>query len=307
MFRKLYKKIKVDLYYFKRLLQEGHGKHFFSYCKNKYFGNFLAARFPRYEGEIDEDFEVHVLCQKSMLWPLMICLRSFLYHSDLCPRIVVHVDDFDDRSIALLESKFNNVRVLRWDEATAAINRRTDISDAIKKIRFGKNILATKLTDFYLLSKARLVMALGSDVIFFSKPHEIIEFVQGRTALDAVGSYDGNDMPIPIDTEYKRRLRINEQGLNHLNSDLILFDKTKIPHQWFTEYFEHLLNPEDYFVDSAGFSCLYARLTWEFLDRWRYRIKGGIEGDTVMKHFTGPRRWQLYSWGIDVARKNMGL
>lgn len=307
MFRPSFKKIKSELYYFFRLLKDEHGKYLFSYCKNRYFGGFLASRFPRYEGHIDEDVELHILCQRSMRWPLIVCLRSFIYHSGLVPRIIVHVDDFDERSIRLLEHAFNNVRVLRWDDATAAINSRTDISDAIKKIRFGPNILATKLTDFYLLAQARWVIVLGSDVLLYRRPSEIIDLIRGFTDLDATGSYDIHDMPIPIDSEYKQALRINEQDLNHLNSDLLVFDRTKIPHQWFTEYFEHLLDPKNYFVDSAGFSCLYARLQWKFLNHERYRIKGGIDAGTVAKHFTGPRRWQLYAWGIDRARSEMQL
>jgi hypothetical protein len=305
MFRKLFKKIKVELYLIKRLLDSGEGKYFFNYCKNRYFGEFLADRFSRYRGQVNEDFELHVLCQKSMLWPLMVCLRSFLYHSGLCPRVIVHVDDFDEYSINLLESKFNNVRVIRWTEATESINKRTDINDKIKNIRFGPNILATKLTDDYLLSKSKYVMVIGSDVLFYSQPAEIMEFVRGQNGYDALGSYDPHDMPILVDQDFKNKLRINEQGLNHLNSDLIIFDKTKIPHEWFTEYFEHILDPKNYFVDSAGFSVLYARLKWKFLEHDRYRIKGEVDLNTVAKHFTGPRRWQLYSWGIDLARKNM--
>src|SRR3989344_5411134 len=200
MFKKLFKKIKTETYLIKRLFGSGEGKHFFSYCRNRYFGNYLVARFPRYEdGPIDENFEVHVLCQKSMLWPLMVCLRSFLYHSGLCPRVIVHVDDFDERSIALLESKFNNVRVLRWDEATKAINQRTDISDKIKNIRFGPNVLATKLTDDYLLSKSKYVMVIGSDVLFYSKQQEIVEFVQDQTDCDALASYDPHVCPFKVD------------------------------------------------------------------------------------------------------------
>ncbi|OGN33167.1 MAG: hypothetical protein A3I39_03005 [Candidatus Yanofskybacteria bacterium RIFCSPLOWO2_02_FULL_47_9b] len=308
MLKRLFKKIKTDVYLVKRLFESGEGKYFFSYCKNRYFGSFLAARFPKYEGgHIDEDFEVHVLCQRAMLWPLVVCLRSFLHHSGLCPRIIVHIDDFDEGSIALLENKFSNVRVFRWDEATKAIDKIPDISDKIKKIRFGPNILATKLTDDYLLSKSKYVMVIGSDVLFYSKPSEIIDFVGGRSGYDAIGSYDLHDMPILIDEEFKKRLKINEQGLNHLNSDLIIFDKTKMLHHWFTEYFDHILDPENYFVDSAGFSVLYARLKWKFLEHDRYRIKGDVDHATVAKHFTGPRRWQLYSWGIDLARKNMSL
>src|SRR3989344_3134754 len=307
MLKRLFKKIKTEAYSVKRLFGSGEGRHFFSYCKNRYFGRLLTTRFPKYEGKIDEDFEVHVLCQKAMLWPLMVCLRSFLHHSGLCPKIIVHVDDFDERSIALLESKFSNVRVLPWSEATAAINQRTDINDKIKKIRFGPNVLATKLTDDYLLSKSKYVMVIGSDVLFYSKPQEIIEFIKGQIDSDALGSYDPHDMPILIDEGFKNRLKINEQGLNHLNSDLIIFDKTKFPLEWFQEYFEHILEPEDYFVDSAGFSVLYARLKWKFLTHKRYRIKGDVDGDTAAKHFTGPRRWQLYSWRIDLARKNMSL
>ena len=305
MLKKLFKKLKVDFYYFRKLLKEERGKHFFSYCKNKYFGSFLINKFPRFEGKVDENFEVHILCQKSMLWPLIVCIRSFLFHSGLTPRVVVHVDDFNDKSSALLKSKFSNVTILKWDEATALINQRTDISDKIKKYRFGKNILIVKLIDGFLLSKARRVMILGSDVLFYSNPREIVEFIRGQTGCDGLASYDETDCPINIERDYLSRLRFYEQELNHFNSDLIVFDKTKIRLEWFVEFFEHIPDPDDYWLDLIGFAALFAQINWKFLPYERYRLKGGIDEQIVSKHFTGPRRHQLYAWGIDPALKRM--
>jgi len=35
----------------------------------------------------------------------------------------------------------------------------------------------------------------------------------------------------------------------------------------------------------------------------KYIIKGGIKENTVIKHFTSPRRHEMYAYGIDKARE----
>src|SRR6185369_4250467 len=141
-------KLQVEAFYLRKMLiRKVSPKEFFNYYKNKFFGTWLVKRLPKWSCEhIDHEFEIHILTQKSMLWPMAVLIRSFLYHSGLCPLVIIHVEpEFDAKTTKLLESKFDNVKVFHWDEATDAINKLTDIPDKIKAYRYGKNILSVKL------------------------------------------------------------------------------------------------------------------------------------------------------------------
>jgi len=38
----------------------------------------------------------------------------------------------------------------------------------------------------------------------------------------------------------------------------------------------------------------------------RYQVKYRVNDQTVMKHFTSPRRYEMFAYGIDKARENIG-
>ncbi|MBX4189735.1 hypothetical protein KW791_00335 [Candidatus Parcubacteria bacterium] len=308
MIKKIYQKLKIEFFYFKKMIRRGVSlKEFSNYYKNKFFGDFLFRKMKSWTCEkIDQNFELHILAQRSMLWPMAVSVRSFLYHSGLSPRVIIHVErDFDQKTVKLLKSKFNNIEVLPIDEATAAVNRRTDIDDKIKKYRLGKNPLILKLTDLMLLAKAKNVMFLGTDVIFFSPPKEIVDFVKGESLFDAWATFDTNPPPMAIKESYAQKYDLYAKKAHHLNSDLILFRHDLVPLDQFKEYFENTLEPEGYFVDMTGFAALLTNLNFNFFPYKNYHIKGGVEPHTIIKHFTGPRRDELYSHGIDLALGRM--
>lgn len=302
------KKLKIEFFYLRKMLRRHVSpREFFNYYKNRFFGYQLFKRLPKWSSEkIDEDFELHILSTKSMLWPMAISIRSFLYHSGLSPRVVIHVEkEFDSKTIQLFESKFNNVHVIPWDNATASINKRADIPDKIKKYRLGKNPIILKLIDGVLLAKANKVMVLGTDVLFYSRPTEIIDFVNNKSEFEAWATYDTNPPPMMIEEQYAKKYDVYSKKAEHLNSDLMIFRRDMIPMDQFLEYFDNTLEPEGYFVDMTGFAVLLTNLKFSFLPYERYHIKGDIGPQTVIKHFTGPRRDELYSYGIDLALKLM--
>ncbi len=306
----MYRRLKLEFFYLRKMLRRRAGlKEFYGYYKNKFFGRYLFKRMPKFSsGPVDPEFELHILSQKSMLWPMAVGIRSFLHHSGLSPRILIHVEEeFDSATIRLLEEKFNNVTVIPWKEATARIEALPDVPEKIKKYRFGKNPIILKLIDGMLLAKAKHVMVLGTDVFFYSQPSEIVDFVRDGSAYEAWGSYDTNPPPMAIKESYAKKYDVYARRAEHLNSDLMIFRRDLIGLDQFIEYFENTLEPEGYFVDMTGFAVLLTNLKFNFFPYERYKIKGGVDETTVTKHFTGPRRDELYSYGIDLALRRMKL
>ena len=300
----MWKKIKTELFYTRKMLAQRRGPvQFFNYVKNKYFGLRMLKNMPKWDVKAVDDFEIHALSQKSMLWPLAWGLISFMYFSGLRPRIVVHGDgSIDENTARLFESKFSNVKVLRKEEADKLISKLDDVDERIKKYRNGKNKIILKFIDPFFLGKAKSIMIFDNDILFFRKPSEIIDFIKNDTSHVAMIS-KGRDYPLSISDRYAEKYDLYRWDAHKMNSGLILMRKNMFDLDKFTEYFDNTLEPEGYFIEMAGWSSLIVQNNFVFLPIDKYIIKGGIKESTVIKHFTSPRRHEMYAYGIDKARE----
>jgi len=156
-----------------------------------------------------DDFEVHVLSQKQGLWMAYWAIRSFMQTSGLCPKIVLHDDGTIDRKTALLfESKFTNIKVIMREDADRLIGEMPDVPEKIKRYRMGSNILILLFTDIFLLSNAKTVMLLDSDILFYQKPQEIIDFVNGVSKTQVLTTLSNKQCPLDVDDVYARKYRL---------------------------------------------------------------------------------------------------
>mgnify|MGYP001611517551 FL=1 len=70
------------------------------------------------------------------------------------------------------------------------------------------------------------------------------------------------------------------------------------------EYLEHSKRlPEDYFSEMGFFACVLSQLNFKFLSTEEYIIKGPLTDKVVMKHYTSPRRYEMFAYGIDKVRQ----
>src|SRR3989338_171213 len=168
----MYKRIKLELFYLKELWRYGYGPSFWwPYFKNRFLGSFLVQTLRLEYCRPREDFALHILSQKQALWMLVWAIKSFQYYSGLCPQIVIHDDGtFNRQTAQLLESKFNNLKVILREEADKRIWTRTDLTESFKRYRYQtKNNILLKLTDVFLLSQAEKKMVLDNDIFFLNK------------------------------------------------------------------------------------------------------------------------------------------
>lgn len=303
----MFKRLKLELFYIKRLLQEGYGpSYWWPYFKNRFFGDILASRVPPVSCKPRSDFAVHILSQKHALWMLIWVIKSFLYYSKLCPQIIIHDEgSFDAKTVKLLESKFSNLKIVTRQEADRKIMSRTDLTDAFKKYRNAGNNILLKLTDIILLSEAKKIMVLDNDILFLGTPTEIIDFVEGRSLYDALIT-EGSRMNIGIKDDYAAKYKIYEQKADFVNTGIVLFNKEVFSVKKLFEYFDNtLLDPHDYFIEAAGYSCLLAQCNFGLLPGDKYKVKGIPQDNDVIKHFTSARRYELYAYGIDMIRKKI--
>ena len=276
------------------------------YFKNRYLGNIMAKKTPAYRYTPNDDFELHMLSQRGNLWALINSIGSFLFHSKLCPKIVIHSDgSMDEKMIFALKGKFSNLEVITPDQAEKLIEK-LNIPEINKKYRKSKNIFLMRFVDIPYLSRGKKVMVMGDDVLFFKQPQEIIDFVNGETPYDAIASKCDGTMNLGVDEYYMNKYKLIEKEADSVNADLILFNKDSFNLDGIAEYFEHTLMEESYnLIEMAGFASIMAQGNLGFLPLDKYHIKGKVHQDSIMKHFTSPRRHEFYAYGIDLARKVM--
>nr|NQU92159.1 hypothetical protein [Bacteroidota bacterium] len=267
----------------------------------------MLARMPKLDQKINvNDFELHILSQKDFIWMLYWAIRSFMFYSELCPKVVVHDDgSWDEKAKRLFENRFSNVEVLMKKDADEAIGKMTNLSDRVREARKLKGIPILKFTDVFLLAGAKKVMIQGNDGLFFGKPTEIVDLVKDRSGLEGLASDTHGPYPIQISKEYAAKHNFYEKKAHLINSDLLIFRRDLMSLKTFVEYFDNVPTFQDYFIEMVGLSVLMAGLNFELLEYDRYRIKGGVEPNTVMKHFTSPRRHELYAYGIDLVRERL--
>ncbi len=302
---------KKEIFYLSRLLNPkitpacGYDlRCLFRYIKNRYFGDIMAKKVPIYAYTSNNDFELHMLSQKGNLWALINAIGSFLFHSKLCPKIVIHSDgSMDEKMIFVLKSKFSNLEVITPEKAEELIDK-LNIPEINKKYRKSTNIFLMRFVDISYLSRGKKVMVMGDDILFFKQPQEIIDFVEDKTSYDAIASKCDGTMSLGVDDYYLNKYKLIEKEANRVNADLFLFNKNSFNLDGISEYFEHTLMDENYyFMEMAGFASILTQGNLGFLPINKYQIKGIVNQDTVMKHFTSPRRHEFYAYGIDKARQ----
>ncbi len=301
-------KILEELFFIKETLRYGYGpKGVLKYLINKFWKSKEIYNFklPKYRAV--ENVEIHFLCQKKDALMLAWSLASFIIQTGICPKVIVHDDgSFDLDTASKLESKFPELKVLFLKKANQLINNITDLSPKLLKYRNHGHKLIYKLVDIFLLSQSDKVMVLDSDVLFFNRPEEILNFINGNADCDSLISRHDGTYDLMLSSDYSTKYDIFKNEAGYMNSGIILYKKDRIGDDKLLEYFENTLRePGNYFVEMAGWASLISQTKFKFLTRERYIVKGKPNQNTVAKHFTSPRRHEFYIYGIDMVKKEI--
>jgi hypothetical protein len=278
---------------------------YFYYFKYRFLSRLILAKLPKYQCRPREDFSFHMLCQEEDVLMAEWAIRSFLKYSGLCPKIIIHDDgSMTKESARMLESRFSNLKVLFRSEALKMLEARKGF-ERIREFSIKGHNIVTQFIDIFLLSDTSKVMLMDSDILFFNKPQEIIDFVNGQTDYDVLVSKQPGSYDLMVNSDYANKYNIYERQAGFMNSGMILFNKTSISPDKFYEFFDNTKrNYEDYFLGMSGWGCIISQINYKFLPEDKYILKGRPTKDTIIKHFTGPRRYEFYAYGIDKFRKN---
>lgn len=309
--KKTINNLKLELFFICRLIREGYGpKYWWPYVKNNFFGNYLFNYLPYYKYTADPDLELHITCSSKHLWMLAWMLHSFFAQSGLRPNIFIHEDGSISKATArLIQSKFANVTVMFRDETTKRILEMPEIPEIIKKARISSHFFLDKLLNTAIFSKAKRILLSDVDILYFKPPTEVIDFMTGKTNLDALGQQSlesSEPYDLKMDDYYVNKYHLDEKRLYLMNGGYLMLDRRKLNTDQIAEYLEHVQMPfTDYFIEMSGWACILAQLNFKYLSPHQYAIKGRLNDTMVMKHFTSPRRYEMFAYGIDIAKSKI--
>lgn len=311
-FKQNFNKIKLEVFFIRRLWEEGFGlRYWWPYAKNRFFGNYLFRRLPKYDYKADHDFELHTICCKRDLWMLAWMIRSFVSLSGLKPVVIIHEDGTIDKTTAeLIYSKFSNTKVMFRSETTRKILEMPGLPDIVKKARKEGHFFLDRLINIFVFSKAKHIIVSDTDILFYKYPPEIVDFINDRAGCDATVQRQTGDeitFDLGVDDFYSNKYKLKESQVVFLNGGYVVINKDKFNIGQLAEFFEHTKRPFwDYFIEMAGFECLLAQVNFKFLPPDKYAIKGFLNDNMVMKHYTSPRRYEMFAYGIDKAIRAAG-
>lgn len=308
---KKFNNLKRELFFIRRLLEEGYGpRYWWPYIKNRFFWPLLFRRLPKFEYVADPDLELHTVSNKKDLWMLAWMLRSFLAMSKLRPIVIIHDDGtWDKATEELVQSKFPNTKVMFRDETTKRIMEMPDVPEVIKKAKTECHFFLDKLINPVVFSKAKKLIVNDTDILYYKFPTEVVDFLSGRTGYDALVQPQvkgGEKFDLMMDDFYMDKYKLKENKISFMNGGYLMVDKDKINMDQLAEYLSHTRRPlSDYFIEMAGWACILGQLNFEFLPPERYAIKGFLNDEMAMKHYTGPRRYEMFAYGIDKAKQTI--
>ncbi|NNF12086.1 MAG: hypothetical protein HKN72_02615 [Gemmatimonadetes bacterium] len=153
------------------------------YYQHVYARKILAT--PPVAPHPDSNFEVHVLTRDEEVLETLWSLKSWYHFSGTRPRLVVYEGGtLSTESIGVLERHFPSCRIVRRERFDRDMSRfLSDHPAALQHARLGSFYCALKLFGPLYYTEAHSVLYFDSDVLFFRKPHEMLELVERGSAF----------------------------------------------------------------------------------------------------------------------------
>ena len=245
-------------------------------------------------------YEVHILTCERDKTTAFWALKTFYYHLGERPQLVVHDDgSLSEDSVRRFQEHFPGCSVIRAESADADARLR----DALKSRplcelwRFRCDFqLAKKLFDFPSLSTEPFIVGIDSDILFFRKPVEILEYSRASVPFMASDYQNAYDFDAP---DLLPRLNSGLFGLRRDDFDFTLVETLlessvdAAPARRF-EFWKGWL-------EQTLLACLFSRSAGRrVLDLSRYQISSMLIGDeTISQHFVNDgSRSAFFSWGL---------
>lgn len=237
-----------------------------------------------------EPVEVHLLCYRNDYLCAIWALKTFYRQAGVDYPLAIHIQGSAPARIARhLRQHFPDARVIPQAEADALVN-------PVLETRAWKQLLSArksnpyilKLTDYLLLSPARRLITLDSDVLFFQHPGELLDYAGPHL------------FQRDLESTYLVAEAGGVQAAPRLNVGIMSFLRENISLERCEHYLGHFDQREGWLEQTLY--ALHAGETgaWDYLsDTYLISLSKDLD-DTglVARHYAGPSRPLLTSQGM---------
>jgi len=251
-------------------------------------------------GQIDDRYSVHILCSHQDLDMLFWSLASWYKIVENSGQVFIHEDgSFSEEDRNLIAKLLPNARLVdkKWAASLAEQVWLKDLPNALKYRLDKRYVFAVKLMDARFVSDAPARLLLDTDILWFREPTELLQklksgknpfFMLGKTNLSFQFA-DGGYL---------------DEKLSAFNAGIIGYNAAHYPASDLEEFCKKMgpqSNP--YFIEQSGHAWILSRHARILpLDPARYIIKGPVNSETVVRHYTGPRRELYWIEGVKILK-----
>lgn len=295
-----FREIKLEFFYIRKAFLEYHKG--WAYIYNKYF---VAPRLLKTKQALDKpinrkDLSVHILtCHRDLIMSVW-SLASYYQNTTIIGQLYIHSDgSLTDKDKAILKNFFPISKIEDTKNFEDKYIDRLENFPTIKKFRIEltKFFLLKKIVDQHFVSDSNLHLVIDSDLLWLKKIDEIEEGIDQGANNSLMITNNGL-----AQVYFKGGVAIDDKAAS-FNSGIVLYKKENFDLDKFTEYLEKIDidDPRNvHFIEQAGFAYCLKNLVGLPLEK--YHIQGDIAPETVMKHYTSPRRAQFYFEGLPIMK-----
>jgi len=292
------RQLKLEFFYLRRA--------FFEYKKlGRYLYNrfFLAPQILKsdkiFEKPINNsDLSIHLLtCHRDLIMTIW-SLKSFYKVAREVGQLYVHDDDSLTAKDKKIINKFFPKAIIVEPREVLKKNYLAQYP-LMKKFRENEDyFLLKKIIDTYFLSDKRIHLIIDSDLLWFETPEEVMAEIKNdcqNSLMMANNSFSH--------VYFKQGEELAMELANY-NSGIVLYKKDNFDLPKMEEYLSRVdeQNKKNaHFIEQGGFAfCLH---NLKKLDEKKYIIKEMMNEETVVKHYTSPRRPLFYIEGLEKIKK----
>ncbi|MBW4646746.1 MAG: hypothetical protein KME23_27795 [Goleter apudmare HA4340-LM2] len=276
-----------------------------SLAKRRYLTNILNAKpIPSGLGAI----EVHMLLHHKRIYEGLWALYSFAYFCAQPCRIVVHNDgSLSNFDVKLLNQLFPQCQVIDRKMADSVVENYLRSEGLFKCLRIRQKVVhVLKLFDPCFFSTNNFFISLDSDVLFFSRPQELIN---GIESVDDIFHFPNLYSQDVCDAYSLKELDLvnllQKDPIKRLNAGVLRVNRGSIDFKKIEEYlkhpdFYHEDGRADYYTEQTLWAMEFTRLNALPLPNTYAICPSTDEPNLVSGHFCGGGYWAslLYTRGL---------
>ena len=300
-----YHDLKKDIFYLRKAFFEYH--HGVKYIYNRYYFSHKILSLNRIlEKAVNyPDLSIHVLVGKRDSVMMLWSLASFYEVAQMYGQLYIHSDGtLTERARGWIKRLFPSaiiIEPLEFIKHYGNTLRQYPVIEAFRT-RFPQYFLLKKLIDPYFISPASCRLVIDSDLIWLARPQALNDCLDNGCKNSFMTA---NLTPTAF---YFQNNEVMDAGLSSYNSGIVLYRKQNFNLSRLTEFLNKVdtSRPQNvHFIEQAGYSYCLDKLTG--LPLPAYHVKGPVTAETVVKHYTGPRRPLFYIEGIELLRRRLGI